>query len=103
MEVPAFREGANGALTFGIRPEHVALDDSASAVGTPDELSDDGSVVMANGNATFVVRLRPRNAEALKRLAHEIAGEPVPRPPKAAAATLAGFFRASPSSKRQKS
>jgi len=46
----------------------------------------------------------PRNAEALKRLAHEIAGEPVPRPPKAAAATLAGFFRASPSSsKRQKS
>ena len=38
----------------------------ASAVGTPDELSDDGSVVMTNGNATFVVRLRPRNAEALE-------------------------------------
>ena len=38
----------------------------ASAVGTPDELSDDGSVVMANGNATFVVRLGPRNAEALE-------------------------------------
>jgi multiple sugar transport system ATP-binding protein len=29
LAIPASLEGANGALTFGVRPEHVRLDDSA--------------------------------------------------------------------------
>jgi multiple sugar transport system ATP-binding protein len=29
MDIPPSLEGANGALSFGIRPEHVKLDDSA--------------------------------------------------------------------------
>ncbi len=29
IEVPEMREGTNGAITFGIRPEHVRLDDAA--------------------------------------------------------------------------
>ncbi|MDP5084103.1 MAG: ABC transporter ATP-binding protein [Yoonia sp.] len=33
MSIPSSLEGANGALTFGVRPEHVKLDDSASYRG----------------------------------------------------------------------
>jgi len=33
MAIPPCLEGANGALTFGVRPEHVKLDDSASYRG----------------------------------------------------------------------
>lgn len=29
IEVPEMREGTNGAMTFGIRPEHISLDDAA--------------------------------------------------------------------------
>ena len=29
IEVPEMREGTNGAMTFGVRPEHVRLDDAA--------------------------------------------------------------------------
>ncbi len=33
VEVPQMREGTNGAITFGIRPEHVRLDDAAAYRG----------------------------------------------------------------------
>lgn len=33
MQIPQCRDGASGALTFGVRPEHVRLDDGASYRG----------------------------------------------------------------------
>ena len=60
IEVPEMREGTNGAMTFGVRPEHVRLDDAApyrGRVRATEYLGTTQIVTMETANGEVKARL----------------------------------------------
>jgi len=67
FEIPQVLDGANGALTFGVRPEHITLDDAAKYRGKVTAVEYLGTTqIITLETANGSVKARTASADAVK-------------------------------------